>query len=63
MDHLVLSAEAFINEVPENLEAAKSRSDYKHWKRAVDEEMKALEQNKTWILVQKPENAKLIDSK
>lgn len=62
MTHLALSAESFVNEVPESLEIAKTRSDYKHWKSAVDEKIKALKKNNTWTLVNKPKNAKIIDS-
>lgn len=51
MAHLALSAESFVNKVPESLEIAKTRSDYKYWKSAVDEEIKALKKNNTWTLV------------
>jgi len=60
MAHLALSAESFVNEV--SLKIAKTRSDYKYWKSAVDEEIKALKKNNTWTLVKKPKNAKIIDS-
>lgn len=63
MVHIALSAESFIDDVPENLENAKNRSDYRYWKAAVEEELKTLKKNNTWTLVRKPENVKVIDNK
>lgn len=63
MAHLALSAESFVDSVPESLETAKERPDYENWKEAVDNEIKALEKNNTWTLIEKPKNVKLIDSR
>lgn len=63
MTHLAMCAESFINDVPTNLEKAKTRADYVHWKNAIDNEISALERNHTWTLVKRPENAYIIDSK
>lgn len=47
MAHLALSADIFVNDTPGCPEIAKTRTDYKYWKEAVDEEIKTLEKNKT----------------
>ncbi|KAL2248151.1 UNVERIFIED_CONTAM: Retrovirus-related Pol polyprotein from transposon TNT 1-94 [Sesamum indicum] len=36
---------------------------FKQWLSAMNEEMKALKENKTWILVPKPKNASIVDCK
>ncbi|KAK9687667.1 hypothetical protein QE152_g36096 [Popillia japonica] len=48
-----LSAEAFVDDIPESLEGAQNKSDYAKWKEAVDEEMDCLIKNKTWTVVDK----------
>lgn len=63
IDHMILSAQAFVDDVPISYENCKTKDDYKYWKEAIDEEVKSLNKNFTWTLVKKPENAKLIDSK
>lgn len=62
-EHLALSALSYADEVPESLEIAKTRSDYKYWKEAVDEEIKSLTKNNTWTIVERPKDSRLIDSK
>lgn len=63
MDHLACSVESFIDEVPQSLEDAKSRPDYRYWKEAIDNEINTLERNQTWTLVKREKNIKLIDGK
>lgn len=40
-----------------------TRSDSNIWKRATKEEIKVLEENKTWEMTDEPENKKVIDVK
>lgn len=63
IEHMALNASAFVENVPESLEKAKSMPDYKNWKNAVKEEINALNLNKTWTLVEKPKDARVIDCK
>ena len=51
------------NYVPENFQDAISCSDSSKWQRAMNEELESLKKNKTWILVNKPENKKLVSCK
>lgn len=62
-DHLAMSVESFVNDVPQSFEEAKSRDDFHLWEQAISEEIKALKSNNTWTLVNRPENTPLIDSK
>lgn len=48
---------------PENIEEAQSREDWPQWKEAMNREISSLEENKTWEIVTKPDNAKIIKSK
>ena len=48
---------------PQSYKEAMTRSDKENWLRAMDEEMRSLEKNKTWILVEKPRQQKLVGSK
>lgn len=47
IEHMVLSAQAFVDNVPQSFEKCKSTSDYKYWKEAIDEEVKSLNKNST----------------
>jgi len=46
-----------------SLEEAKSSLDWPEWRKAIDEELKLLEEMGTWILVEKPEDAIAIPNK
>ncbi|KAK9754490.1 Reverse transcriptase (RNA-dependent DNA polymerase) [Popillia japonica] len=63
IEHMVLNATSFVEELPTNLEEIKTRSDRKEWEGAIKEEMNSLKRNNTWTLVEKPKNIKLINSK
>lgn len=48
---------------PTNLEEALKSDDSNKWKDAIKEELDSLEENKTWILVPRPENVNVISNK
>ena len=48
---------------PISVTDAMSRSDAREWKAAMDDEMQSLTENKTWILVKKPEGKELVSCK
>ena len=48
---------------PSDFKAACSRTDKKLWRRAMEEEIEALESNKTWVLVDRPQNQNIVKSK
>jgi hypothetical protein len=60
---LALHAESFIEDVPECFEDISSRPDQKQWMEAVNEEMQALKENDTWILVHPPPGRKILENK
>ncbi|GBN28982.1 hypothetical protein AVEN_795-1 [Araneus ventricosus] len=43
----MLNAEQYIEDCPRSLGEAKSRPDYKYWKKAVDDEMASFQKNET----------------
>lgn len=47
IDHMVLSAQTFVDNVLQSFEKCKSTGDYKYWKEAIDEEVKSLNKNST----------------
>lgn len=49
--------------VPSSFEEAIKSSESKNWQKAMDNEMKSLNKNKTWKLVEKPKDKKIIDVK
>ncbi|VEN40759.1 unnamed protein product [Callosobruchus maculatus] len=50
-------------DVPTNFEELETRNDRTLWEQAVHEELKSLEENQTWEIVDKPKEGKLIDTK
>lgn len=52
-----------IGEEPNNFEQAINSEDHRQWEQAMDEEYNSLIQNRTWILVQPPNNQKVIDNR
>lgn len=50
-------------EVPTSVDDIKRRKDEKHWNKAVNEELKVLEENETWKFEPEPQKEKLLDSK
>lgn len=63
LEHMALNISLITKEVPTSLEDAKSRPDYNLWNEAVLEEISALNKNRTWTLVDKPQNVKIINCK
>lgn len=57
------SAMLAINEEPKSYEQAIESDDHEHWEKAMDEEYNALIRNHTWILVDPPEDQKIIDNR
>lgn len=64
-DYMVyaLSAEEFVDDVPQSYEEIEEREDKEVWKQAVREEMTSLIENKTWTLTSLPTGKKSISSK
>lgn len=60
---LTLNAESFVEDVPESVEEIELRDDKDNWKKAIHEELDALEKNKTWTLTELPEGKNLLNSK
>lgn len=58
-----LSAENYVDNTPNSYSDAMSSDDSSKWKRAMDQEMHALEKNETWTLVKLPENRRAISNK
>lgn len=48
---------------PQNIQEAKSGSDWTEWKSAIDTELSALDENGTWTIVDRPSNRKTIKNK
>lgn len=52
-----------IDNEPTTLTEAMNSDDWHHWSKAMDEEIAALDKNKTWLLVPRPKDRKIIKSK
>ena len=48
---------------PKTLKEAMERSDWIQWEKAINEEMESLHENKTWSLVERPNNKNIVGSK
>ncbi len=48
---------------PQNLREAKSRPDWPLWEKAIEEELRMLQETETWTLVEPPEGANVVGSK
>lgn len=60
---MALNAESFVDEVPETYEEIYTRNDKDDWKQAVQEEIKSLDENDTWDIVDLPPGKRAISSK
>lgn len=63
--HLVVSATAFIANVtiPQTVEEARALPDKEQWEQSMNSEMKALEKNNTYTLVEPPPNCKPVKNR
>lgn len=52
-----------INDEPETIKEAKESRDWQKWQEAMQEEIQALEENNTWIIVDKPPHIRPIKAK
>lgn len=52
-----------LDDEPRTIKDAKERNDWSKWQQAMDEEIEALEKNKTWVLVDKPDKVRPIKNK
>lgn len=59
---LALNAEMYVEDVPETFSDIYSRSDKQEWLHAVAEEMRVINENKTWTVFELPEDKKAIDT-
>lgn len=46
-----MSANNIPDEIPQTIERLKIREDWPLWKRAIDEELESLKENRTWTVV------------
>lgn len=60
---LALNADAFVDDVPNEFKSIEGRDDSHEWLQAVSEEIKAIEQNKTWKFVKLPPGKRAISSR
>lgn len=58
-----LNAENYVQNLPDSIEEMKLRDDWPHWRKAVEEELKSLTDNKTWELVDLPDGRRPVDCK
>lgn len=58
-----MNAVCMLENLPNNLEEAKQRSDWTQWKRAIEDELNSMYKNNVWTLVKLPEGMNLVDNK
>lgn len=58
-----LNAEAFVEEIPNNIAELKKRDDWDRWKEAIESELQSLKKNGTWTLHPKPKEKNIVDCK
>lgn len=63
MSMMALSAEYYVQDLPETFEKIKTHSNHIEWKAAMEEEMRALNENNTWTLVERVPNKRVINNK
>lgn len=61
--NMAMSAVNWIEDAPLNYRDVLGRPDEKEWRKAIKSEIESLEENLTWQIVPKPENAKLLGSR
>jgi len=63
MSMLALSAEYYVQDLPETVEEIKTHPNHTQWKAAMEEEMRALNENNTWTLVKRLPNKSVMNNK
>lgn len=58
-----LNAETFVENLPTTIDGLMKRSDWPHWKDAINSELESLLMNETWELIPKPAGKNLVDCK
>lgn len=58
-----LNAENYVEALPDDINELRKRDDWPEWKRAIDDEMRALEKNNTWDIVDLPAGARPVPCK
>lgn len=58
-----LNAKNYVEELPDNVEELREREDWPEWEKAIKEELRSLEKNHTWDLVDLPAGKRVISSK
>lgn len=58
-----LNAEAFVEDIPNNIAELKKRDDWNRWKEAINSELTSLKKNGTWELQPKPAGKNIVDCK
>ena len=66
-DNYVFNNYIYVNycgvDIPNNFEEAMNSEECEYWRKAMDKEIECINKNKTWKLVEKPENKNIIDVK
>ena len=60
---MALHAESYVEDIPSCYFEINSRHDKEEWQKAINEELKAIQENQTRSLVQLPAGRKAIDNK
>ncbi len=58
-----LALSASIIPEPKSFQQAKASTEWPEWRKAMDEELRSLQENEVWQVVPKPPNRKIVDSK
>lgn len=62
--YMAFDACSFVENVPDSFDELKDRSDKNHWLKAVERELKSINENETWEIVKRPnDNIKILDTK
>ena len=61
--YMAFNASSFANNVPKSYQELDHRHDKKLWLEAVKRELNSIKENETWTEVDKPNNAKILDTK
>lgn len=61
--YLAYCSQSFVENIPSCYEDVSSRNDEAQWFGAIDRELTSIADNKTWVIVDKPSNVQILDSK